>query len=106
MTQGVFMKVFRSLEDACHSYDMQLALINQPTNSTSSFSAYCVELHKLQMLKAKYAKSKDELAYLEEVMTYVAVCLWKDDSITNNFIKQVNEKKQSMQQMVTQKSIS
>ena len=38
-------------------------------------------------------------------MTYVAVCLGKDDSITNNFIKQVNEKKQSVQQMVRQKSI-
>ena len=73
MTQGIFMKVFRLLEDACHSYDMQLAFINQPTNSTSSFSAYCVELHKLQMLKAKYTECKDELADLEEVMTYVAV---------------------------------
>ena len=41
------------------------------------------------MLKAKYAECKDELADLEEVMTYVAVCLGKDDSITNNFIKQV-----------------
>eukprot|EP00731_Ephydatia_muelleri_P036948 Em0361g1a len=36
---------------------------------------------------------------LEEVMTSVAVCLGKDDSITNNFIKQVNEKKRSVQQM-------
>ena len=67
---------------------MQLAFINQPTNSTSSFSAYCVELYNLKMLKAKYAESKDELADLEEVMTYVAVCLVKDDSITNNLIKQ------------------
>ena len=50
------------------------------------------------MLKAKYAECKDEIADLEEVMTYVAVCLGKDDSITNNFIKQVNEKKQSVQQ--------
>ena len=56
------------------------------------------------MLKAKYAECKDEIAVLEEVMTYVAVCLGKDDSITNNF-KQVNEKKQSVQQMVRQKSI-
>ncbi|KAL5468892.1 hypothetical protein EMCRGX_G030038 [Ephydatia muelleri] len=62
-----------------------------PTNRTSSFSAYCVELHKLQMLKAKYAECKDELADLEEVMTCVAVCLGKDDSITNNFIKQEKE---------------
>eukprot|EP00731_Ephydatia_muelleri_P017855 Em0010g953a len=99
MTQGIFMKVFSLLEDACHSYDMQLAFINQTTNSTSSFSAYCVELHKLQMLKAKYAECKAELADLEEVMTSVAVCLGKDDSITNNFIKQVNEKKRSVQQM-------
>ena len=105
MTQGIFMKVFHLLEDACHSYDMQLAFINQPTNSTSSFSAYSVELHKLQMLKAKYAETKDELVDLEEVMTYVAVCLGKDDSITNNLIKQVNEKKQTVRQMVRQKSI-
>ena len=49
------------------------------------------------MLKAMYAECKDEIADLAEVMTYVAVCLGKDDSITNNFIKQVNEKKQSVQ---------
>ena len=57
------------------------------------------------MLKAKYAECKDELADLEKVMTYVAVCLGKDESITNNFLKQVNKKKQSVQKMVRQKSI-
>ncbi|KAL5516261.1 hypothetical protein EMCRGX_G001547 [Ephydatia muelleri] len=51
------------------------------------------------MLKAKYAECKDELADLEKVMTYVAVCLGKDESITNNFLKQVNKKKQSVQKM-------
>ena len=45
------------------------------------------------MLKAKYAESKHVLIDLEEVMTYAAVCLVKDDSITNNLIKQVNAKK-------------
>eukprot|EP00731_Ephydatia_muelleri_P001423 Em0001g1423a len=75
--------------------------ISIPTDGlqSSSFSAYCVELHKLQMLKAKYAECKDELADLEKVMTYVAVCLGKDESITNNFLKQVNKKKQSVQKM-------
>ncbi|KAL5515874.1 hypothetical protein EMCRGX_G001117 [Ephydatia muelleri] len=35
----------------------------------------------------------------QDCTCYVAVCLGKDDSITNNFIKQVNEKMQSVQQM-------
>ena len=59
------------------------------------------------MLKAKYAECKDELADLEEVvMIYVAVCLGKDDSAPSRITSSNRyEKKQSVQQMVRQKSI-
>lgn len=94
------MKLFGLLEDACHSYDMQLAFISQPSSCTSSFSAYCTELQKLQIQKAKYAEAQDELTTLEELLTYVATTLGKTNPITRDLIGQVKEKRQSVKTMV------
>ena len=60
-------------EDSCHDFDLQMAFVTKPTSSTSSFSAYCAELQQLQLMKACYAEVRDELATLEELLTYVAV---------------------------------
>ena len=81
------MKIFRLLEDFCHNYDLQLAFVSQPTSTTSSFSAYCADLQKLQIMKANYAEVMDELATLEELLTYVVV-LGENESITTDMIKQ------------------
>eukprot|EP00731_Ephydatia_muelleri_P031478 Em0022g992a len=49
MTQGVFMKLFRLLEATCHQFDLQLAYTYQEeSSSSSSFTKYTEELHKLQ----------------------------------------------------------
>ena len=59
-----------------------------------------------QAADAKGQVYKDEVAYLEEVMTYFAACFGKDDYITRKFIKfikfikQVTEKKKAVEQMV------
>eukprot|EP00731_Ephydatia_muelleri_P021969 Em0014g560a len=48
--QGVFMKPFRLLEDTCHQFDLQLAYTYQEeSSSSSSFTKYAEELHKLQV---------------------------------------------------------
>jgi hypothetical protein len=37
---------------------------------------------------------------LEEVTSYIAISLGKDDPITKNFLKEINEKKKVVQTMV------
>ena len=65
MTQGVFMKLFRLLEATCHQFDLQLAYTYQEkSSSSSSFTKYTEELHKLQVAKAKLAEAQDSLAYV------------------------------------------
>ena len=93
------MKIFHLLEDACHNFDMQLAFLTQPTTSTctTNFLAYCMELQKLQVKRAKCAEALDELSALEEVTSYIAISLGKDDPITKNFLKEINEKKKVVQ---------
>ena len=94
------MKIFHLLEDECHSYDMQLAFLSQPQSTTSSFTDYCIELQKLQLMKAECAEAQDSLRGLEEVTTYVAICLGEKDPISADYIKQVKEKRQSVKAMV------
>ena len=74
MTQGAFMKLFRLLEATCHQFDLQLAYTYQEeSSSSSSFTKYAEELHKLQVAKAKLAEAQDSLAALEEAVMYVVV---------------------------------
>ena len=62
MTQGVFMKLFRLLEDTCHQFDLQLAYTYQEeSSSSSSFTKYIEELHKLRVAKAKLAEAHARL---------------------------------------------
>ena len=84
MTQGVFMKLFRLLEDTCHQFDLQLAYTYQEeSSSSSSFTKYTEELHKLQVAKAKLAEAQDSLAALEEAVTYVVVAYGEDSPVTD-----------------------
>ena len=80
MTQGVFMKLFRLLEDTCHQFDLQLAYTYQEesSSSSSSLTKYAEELHKLQVAKAKLAEAQESLAALEEAVTYVVVAYGED----------------------------
>ena len=79
MTQGVFMKLFRLLEDTCHQFDLQLAYTYQEkSSSSSSFTKYAEELHKLRVAKAKLAEAQDSLAALEEAVMYVVVAYGED----------------------------
>ena len=50
-------------------------------------------------MKANYAEVMDELATLEELLTYVVV-LGENESITTDMIKQVEEKRKAANIMV------
>ena len=89
MTQGVFMKLFRLLEATCHQFDLQLGYTYQEesSSSSSSFTKYVEELHKLQVAKAKLAEAQDSLAALEEAVTYVVVAYGEDSPVTDILIR-------------------
>ena len=96
MTQGVFMKLLRLLEDTCHQFDMQLAYTYQEeSSSSSSFTKYTEELHKLQVAKAKLAEAQDSLA-----VTYVVVAYGEDSPVTEILIRHALDRRQSVEKMV------
>ena len=73
------MKLFRLLEATCHQFDLQLAYTYQEeSSSSSSFTKYIEELHKLRVAKAKLAEAQDSLAALEEAVMYVVVAYGED----------------------------
>ena len=111
MTQGVFMKLFRLLEATCHQFDLQLAYTYQEESSmllsswyvyasSSSFTKYTEELHKLQVAKAKLAEAQDSLAALEEAVMYVVVAYGEDSPVTDILIRHALDRRQSVEKMV------
>ena len=85
ITQGIFVKLFDLLEDACHQLDLQLAytyMYTEESSSSSSFTRYAEELNKLQVAKAKLVEAKDAMATLDEAITYVAIAHGDDSQIT------------------------
>ena len=101
MTQGVFMKLFRLLEATCHQFDLQLAYTYQEeSSSSSSFTKYTEELHKLQVAKAKLAEAQDSLAALEEAVMYVVVAYGKDNPVMDILIRHALDRRQSVEKMV------
>ncbi|KAL5479168.1 hypothetical protein EMCRGX_G022658 [Ephydatia muelleri] len=102
MTQGVFMKLFRLLEDTCHQFDLQLAYTYQEesSSSSSSFTKYAEELHKLQVAKAKLPEAQDSLAALEEAVMYVVVAYGEDSPITDILIRHALDRRQSVEKML------
>ena len=93
MTQGVFMKLLRLLEDTCHQFDMQLAYTyTEESSSSSSFTKYTEELHKKQVAKAE---AQDSLA-----VTYVVVAYGEDSPVTEILIRHALDRRQSVEKMV------
>ena len=78
------MKLFDLLKDACSPVGPAAGLhtYTEESSSSSSFSRYAEELHKLQVAKAKLAEAKDAMATLEGAITYVAIAHGDDSQIT------------------------
>ena len=95
------MKMFDLLEDACHQLDLQLAYTyTEESSSSSSFTKYAEELHKLQVAKAKLAEAQDAMATLEEAITYIAIAHGEDSQITEFLMQQAKDMRQSVETMV------
>ena len=95
------MKIFDLLEDACHQLDLQLAYTyTEESSSSSSFTKYTEELHKLQVAKAKLAEAQDAMATLEEAITYIVIAHGEDSQITEFLMQQAEDMRQSVEKMV------
>ena len=83
MTQDIFIKLFRLLEDTCHQFDLQLTyMFTRQEESTSSSSL------KTLVAKAKMAEAQESSAVLEAAVTYVVVEYGEDSPITKMCIQQ------------------
>eukprot|EP00731_Ephydatia_muelleri_P003359 Em0001g3359a len=101
ITQGIFVKIFDLLEDACHQLDLQLAYTyTEESSSSSSFTKYVEELHKLQVAKAKLAEAQDAMVTLEEAITYIVIAHGEDSEITEFLMQQAEDMRQSVEKMV------
>eukprot|EP00731_Ephydatia_muelleri_P009881 Em0005g467a len=101
ITQGIFVKIFDLLEDACRQLDLQLAYTyTEESSSSSSFTKYAEELHKLQVAKAKLAEAQDAMVTLEEAITYIVIAHGEDSQITEFLMQQVEDMRQSVEKMV------
>ena len=94
------MKIFGLLEDACHQLDLQLAYTYEEEGSSSSFTRYAEELHKLQVAKAKLAETQDAMASVEEAITYAAIAHGDDNQVTEFLMQQAKNMSQSVGKMV------
>ncbi|KAL5477769.1 hypothetical protein EMCRGX_G024610 [Ephydatia muelleri] len=84
MTQDIFIKLIRLLEDTCHQFDLQLTyMFTRQEESTSSSS-----LKTLVVAKAKMAEAQESSAVLEAAVTYVVVEYGEDSPITKMCIQQ------------------
>eukprot|EP00731_Ephydatia_muelleri_P005220 Em0002g1396a len=101
ITQGIFVKIFDLLEDACHQLDLQLAYTyTEESSSSSSFTKYAEELHKLEVAKAKLAEAQDAMVTLEEAITYIVIAHGEDSQITEFLMQQAEDMRQSVEKMV------
>eukprot|EP00731_Ephydatia_muelleri_P025722 Em0017g805a len=97
---GCLMKLFRLLEATCHQFDLQLAYTYQEeSSSSSSFTKYTEELHKLRVARAKLAEAQDSLAALEEAVMYVGVAYGEDSPVTDILIRHALDRRQSVEKM-------
>ncbi|KAL5479309.1 hypothetical protein EMCRGX_G022812 [Ephydatia muelleri] len=98
--RGCLMKLFRLLEATCHQFDLQLAYTYQEeSSSSSSFTKYTEELHKLRVARAKLAEAQDSLAALEEAVMYVGVAYGEDSPVTDILIRHALDRRQSVEKM-------
>ncbi|KAL5500642.1 hypothetical protein EMCRGX_G012236 [Ephydatia muelleri] len=96
ITQGIFTKIYELLEDACHSLDLQLALVNHEGSSSASFAHYSNELKKLQSAQAKQKQAQSALSAAEELVTYVAIAFGEENTILNNLLQHMEEMRHSL----------
>ena len=95
------MKFVKFLEEACLYYGVKLTFVTQPSTSVSSLLIYCAESQKLQEMKARYLEAQNELATVEELLTYMyaVMCLGKGHHCSQWPINQVDDNRKAGNKM-------
>eukprot|EP00731_Ephydatia_muelleri_P020643 Em0013g370a len=88
MTQGVFMKLFRLLEDTCHQFDLQLAYTKQQL----------ILIHKY---KVELQEAKQSEAVLQQLATYMAVLIGESNPLTADLLHQSANTSKIVKQLET-----
>ena len=85
ISQGIFLKLFELLEDACHELDLKVALIHSREGILSpSFAAFVQKLQELKKGKGDHGAEQQNLEMLIEVKMYLAIIIGQANSIVTS----------------------
>eukprot|EP00731_Ephydatia_muelleri_P013794 Em0007g1104a len=85
-------QVYGLLEDECHAFDLELALLSSE-EAHSSFDTYSQELQMLRSLQSELKQAEEAYAVLQQMTTYVSLVIGEKDPVTADFFVQCEEKK-------------
>ena len=89
ISQGIYLKLFELLEDACHELDLKAALIHSGESILSpSFAAFVQKLQELKTAKGDHGAAQQNLEMLIEVKTYLAIIIGQANSIVTSLEEQ------------------
>ncbi|KAL5493971.1 hypothetical protein EMCRGX_G015225 [Ephydatia muelleri] len=92
ISQGIFLKIFNLLENACHDLDVKMALIHSGHSTLSpSYTNHVLNLQELNRAKAELDTVVQYLTMLVEHQTYLTVAIGQSNSILANFEEHIDE---------------
>ena len=92
ISQGIFLKIFNLLENACHDLDVKMALIHSGhTTLSPSYTHHVLNLQELNRAKAELDTAVQYLTTLVEHQTYLTVAIGQTNSILANFEEHIKE---------------
>ena len=97
ITQGIFQKLFGLLEEACHELDLKLASCHHSIEHHGSFTPYTVALQDLNKTKADLDVAQQSA---EQIMVYSSVVLDKENPLVQGLLKQCDETRKNVQELV------
>ncbi|KAL5506255.1 hypothetical protein EMCRGX_G007860 [Ephydatia muelleri] len=92
ISQGIFLKIFNLLENACHDLDVKMALIHSGHSTLSpSYTNHVLNLQELNRAKVELDTVVQYLTMLVEHQTYLTVAIGQSNSILANFEEHIDE---------------
>lgn len=92
ISQGIFLKIFNLLENACHDLDVKMALIHNGRSTLSpSYTHHVLNLQELNRAKAELDTAMQYLTTIVEHQTYLTVAIGQTNSILANFEEHIKE---------------
>ena len=92
ISQGIFLKMFNLLENACHDLDVMMVLIHSGhTTLSPSYTHHVQNLQELNRAKAERDVAVQYLTILVEHQTYLTVAIGQTNSIQANSEEHIKE---------------